>query len=173
VRVTAYAGARGYEPFAKWARAAIDAGDPVLAGVKILPTEHPSWGLDHFVLVVGYGDLGMRVNTTWGHREWVGDTTTPGLSLANAFYGLRLRGQSALPPGARAARLELLEEGVDRVNVRVICTGLGAGAHVRFERRGRPDASPEWSEDATATGEEASRTVTIPAGRVARFRCTS
>ena len=43
----------GAEPYVRFVRRAIDEGDPVIAGVKILPTEHPSWGLDHFVLVVG------------------------------------------------------------------------------------------------------------------------
>src|SRR5262249_22538510 len=50
VRFTPYARGKGYEGFARWAREAIDAGEPVLAGVKLLPTQHPSWGLDHFVL---------------------------------------------------------------------------------------------------------------------------
>src|SRR5687767_11164644 len=65
VRTIVYpARGKGYEPFAKWIRASIEDGDPVLAGVKILPTEHPEWGLDHFVLVVGHGTKGLLVNTT-------------------------------------------------------------------------------------------------------------
>ena len=75
-----------------WVKSALDEGVPVLAGVKILPTEHPDWGLDHFVLVVGHGDDGLLVNTTWGTRQWVSDRTAPtkekALSFKNAFYGI-------------------------------------------------------------------------------------
>ncbi len=53
----------------------------MLAGVKVLPTQHPEWGLDHFVLVVGHGDQGLLVNTTWGDRRWVRDTDTPGADM--------------------------------------------------------------------------------------------
>src|SRR5579863_7278815 len=51
VRFAFYSGPRGFAPFAAWAREALEEGDPVVAGVKILPTAHPEWGLDHFVLV--------------------------------------------------------------------------------------------------------------------------
>lgn len=88
---SAYRGSRGYEPFSRWVRESLDAGKPVLAGVKLLPTEHPEWGLDHFVLVVGYGPKGLLVNTTWGYRASIADGNR-GISLKGAFYGLRLEG---------------------------------------------------------------------------------
>jgi len=84
--------------------------------VKILPTKHPEWGLDHFVLVVGYGERGLLVNTTWGHREWVSDTTTPGLSFKNAFYAIRLDGVREA-----GARLTVLSESDGKVKLRVTC----------------------------------------------------
>src|SRR5262249_50666376 len=59
VRYSFYAPKKaGYDAFASWARDAIDEGDPIIGGVKILPTEHPDWGLDHFVTIVGYGTKG-------------------------------------------------------------------------------------------------------------------
>ncbi|MDB4997221.1 MAG: hypothetical protein JWM74_4653 [Myxococcaceae bacterium] len=122
VRYQMYAQGKGFEPFARWVRAALEQGDPVLVGVKILPTDHPDWGLDHFVLAVGHGTKGLLVNTTWGSRRWVGDTTTPGLSLRDAFYGIRILG-FALPPNERAARLTVLEESAATVKLRVICAG--------------------------------------------------
>jgi hypothetical protein len=130
VEYSVYAPRRaGFDGFARWVRDALDAGDPVLAGVKILPTEHPDWGLDHFVLVVGYGARGLLVNTTWGRREWVADTTTPGLSFKNAFYGIRLRrlrGDS----DARPARVTVLDEGGPTVRLRVQCAEVGREAVV-------------------------------------------
>lgn len=119
-RFVTYRGARGFDAYAAWVRAALDAGDPVLAGLKILPTQHPEWGLDHFVLVIGHGRRGLLVNTTWGKREWVGDTSTPGLSFKNAFYGIRITGVT-LPAGARAARVAVLEESSASVKLRVTC----------------------------------------------------
>ena len=38
--------------------------------MKIYPTAHPEWGLDHFVLAVGLDARGLTVNTTWG--SWLG-----------------------------------------------------------------------------------------------------
>lgn len=179
VRYTFYPGGRGFDAFATWIRAALEAGDPVLAGVKILPTKHPEWGLDHFVLVVGYGRDGaaeaardrLLVNTTWGHREWVSDTTTPGLSFLKAGYAIRLSGV-ALAPNARSARLAVLEENDTTVKVRIMCTGLEKGAPYTMERRGsRTDAKPLWAEDAVATGDRLEREVTVEADRASRFQC--
>jgi len=171
VRYTFYPGGRGFDAFAAWIRAALDAGDPVLAGVKILPTKHPEWGLDHFVLVVGYGNDRLLVNTTWGHREWVSDTTTPGLSFAKAGYAIRLTGL-ALAPNARSARLVVLEENDTTVKVRVMCTGLEKGAPYTMERRSnRADAKPLWTEEATAAGDRIERDVTVEADRASRFQC--
>ena len=96
VTFTPYRGARGYEPYRAWVVKALEAGHPVLAGVKLVPSEHPSWGLDHFVLVVGHGPRGLLVNTTWGYRLWVADDGASGMSFKGAFYGLRLDG---LRPG--------------------------------------------------------------------------
>lgn len=120
VRFERYAGPAGYGAFARWAKRAIDEGDPVLAGVKILPTEHPEWGLDHFVLVVGYSDAGLLVDTTWGDRRVVPEGATRGLSLDRASYGLRLRGRASAP-GTQPARLTVLEESATAVKLRVTC----------------------------------------------------
>lgn len=170
VRYTVYPGGKGFDAYAQWVRAALDAGDPVLAGVKILPTEHPEWGLDHFVLVVGHGPKGLLVNTTWGHRRWVADTTTPGLSFKNAFYGIRLLGLSG---SARVARLAVLEEGPSAVKLRVTCAGVEEGASYRLERRSaRGEANAAWSEVfAGATPFE--KVLTVDADRASRFRCVA
>lgn len=122
VATSTYAGARGFDPFAAWVKAAIDEGDPVLAGVKILPTKHPEWGLDHFVLVVGYGPRGLLVNTTWGHRVWIAKGAATGLSLDTASYGIRLR-RVATPKDKRPARIAMLEETAETVKLRVTCAG--------------------------------------------------
>lgn len=167
VKTTTYRGGRGYDAFAKWVRAAVDAGDPVLAGVKLVPSEHPEWGLDHFVLAVGYGPEGVLVNTTWGRREWIGRVdkkmeaaakaqNTQRISLENAGYGIRLDGPT-LPAGMTRARLTLLEEGPETMKLRVSC-----GPRSRAERI---DTTAEIVSKA-GEGE-----TTVAADRVARFGC--
>lgn len=110
VKFTKYGSKTTYEQFV---RDAIDAGEPVLAGVKILPTEHPTWGLDHFVLVVGYGPSGFLTNTTWGKQQWVPPTATKGISFKGAFYGLRIHGTGP--------RLRVLSEMDKQVKLSVEC----------------------------------------------------
>jgi hypothetical protein len=161
VRFTMYAGGRAYAPFSTWTKSAIDSGDPVLAGVKILPTAHPDWGLDHFVLAVGYGERGLLVNTTWGQRAWVADEKTNGLSFHNAMYGIRLLGRN-LPKGASPARLTFVsEEGTDSGQARTIlhvsCTGTAPTKPVRDLARG--------------TEPLATQETTVPSDDIARFHC--
>ena len=88
--------------------------------MKILPTKHPEWGLDHFVTVIGYGEKGLLVNTTWGSRQWVDDKATTGLSFTNAFYAIRFDGLK-LTAGRTAARLTVLEETTEKVKLRISC----------------------------------------------------
>ncbi|MBN1610184.1 MAG: hypothetical protein JW940_26390 [Polyangiaceae bacterium] len=162
---------RSYDAFAAWMRAALEAGEPVFAGVKILPTQHPEWGLDHFVLVVGHGPKGFLVNTTWGHRAWVSDTTTPGLSFRNVSYGIRLQGL-AHPSDRQPARLSVIDEGPATVKLRIACEGLTAGASYRIERRrSASDKEPLWSETATASGSRVEKELTVEADQPARFCC--
>lgn len=123
VQYTWFAGrGRGYAAFAAFAREAVDAGDPVLAGVKLLPTQHPEWGLDHFVLVVGHGRRGLLVNTTWGRREWIAKGVTRGISLDTAGWAARITGV-ALPRGMAAARLTAVGRREGSLTLRAQCEG--------------------------------------------------
>ncbi len=164
VRYARYVAARpGYAAFDAWVRAAIDAGDPVLAGVKILPTAHPEWGLDHFVLVVGYGARGLLVNTTWGHRAWVTASATRGLSFVRAGYAIRVMGATQAH-GATPARLLVIAETGDDVRLRVACPDPRASVLRR----------PLSSQVATPVAREAdARSVEVraPAAEEARYEC--
>jgi hypothetical protein len=51
------------QDFTLWIKSMLNSRYPVLCGVKIYPDEHPHWFLDHFVLIVGYNDIGFLVNT--------------------------------------------------------------------------------------------------------------
>jgi hypothetical protein len=75
--------------FFAWIRSQLSRGRPLLAGVKIYPTEHPRWGLDHMVLIVGYDRRGLFINTTWGtrvHRTWAQlSSRARGFAFANRY----------------------------------------------------------------------------------------
>ncbi len=172
VRFTFYSPRKtGFDAFAAWVKNALEAGDPVLAGVKILPTQHPEWGLDHFVLIVGHGSRGLLVNTTWGNRAWVDDKHTEGLSFKNVAYGIRLRG-FAIPSRASPARLSVIDEGSASVKLRVSCEGLTAGASYRVERtRSASDLRPLWSETAIASAGRIDRELVVEAERSSLSYC--
>ncbi len=94
--------------FIGWVRKQIAAGRPVLTGVKIYPTSHEEWGLDHFVLAVGAKGDALVFNTTWGFRYTLGESqlrsTREGFSFANkyrSYYGISIEGprRSTTPPG--------------------------------------------------------------------------
>ena len=51
------------ELFLEWIREGLRRGHPVLVGTKIYPDEHPRWYVDHFVLVVGFDERGLVMNT--------------------------------------------------------------------------------------------------------------
>ncbi len=49
--------------FLTWITTQLEAGYPVLLGVKIYPDENPDWEVDHFVLVVGCDKDSLIINT--------------------------------------------------------------------------------------------------------------
>jgi hypothetical protein len=51
------------ELFLEWIREGLRRGHPVLVGAKIYPDEHPRWYVDHFVLVAGFDERGLIMNT--------------------------------------------------------------------------------------------------------------
>jgi hypothetical protein len=161
---------RGFAALHAWMGEAIDHGEPVFAGVKLLPSEHPEWGLDHFVLVVGHGPRGLLVNTTWDSQRWVGEDAREGPSFANAFFALRLRGPGG-PSGAPRARLTVTKESADEVSLHVECTGLVPGGRYRVERRASAKTEPTWSESFAAPSGWAEWEQTVNAREPAQYRC--
>jgi hypothetical protein len=128
-------GQRRLSVFLGWIRTQIKAGVPVFAGVKIHPTKHPEWGLDHFVLVVGFDKKSFTFNTTWGRRmrrtvEQVG-STKKGYAFANrynAYYALRITGPAKRAKGEVPVRLFAAKETKKALDVIVKCERLTPGA---------------------------------------------
>ncbi len=78
---------RNRQEFIEWIKAMLDKGYPVLSGVKIYPDQNRRWFLDHFVLVVGYSQKGLLVNTNIKGQQLVSydrlNSYARGFSLKN------------------------------------------------------------------------------------------
>jgi hypothetical protein len=133
--------------FLRWTRRWIAAGHPVLVGVKIYPTEHDDWSLDHFSLVVGTADKALLFNTAWGYRVTCPErqltSLQKGFSFANEqhrYYGICIQGME-IHPGPPKVGLYVLCEANDVMNVAVKCENLERGQqYTLFKSSGGFDA---------------------------------
>lgn len=119
--------------FLAWIRRQVADGCPVLVGVKIYPTEHDAWSLDHFSLVVGATADALVINTTWGYSVTCSDAQLTslydGFSFKNKFdqyYGKCIRGMKDAA-GSPTVRLHVLSESNDAMNVVAKCENLDIG----------------------------------------------
>jgi hypothetical protein len=150
----------------------------VILGMKIHPTEHPRWGLDHFVLAVGIKGDGIVVNTTWGHDEartlaQLG-STEPGLSLKNAygtFWALAIRGLKAQKSTSRA-RVSSSRASGDQIDVVVVCDDVKPGTVVKLEQRpSLRDGTPDSTTVFDGSGNTFATEKTVDRGSTTAFRC--
>jgi hypothetical protein len=127
--------------FLDWVRERVARGVPVLIGVKIYPTEHEDWFLDHFVLVVGVTGKSLIVNTTYGNRRTLTEdqlrSTNKWYALANPFnryYGIAITGTDEAADGNCPVRLFVNHESDRELAVTFKCEGLRPGAVYRVYR---------------------------------------
>lgn len=169
VRSETWSGRGGRAAFTRWVRDHLRRGHPVIAGVKLYPTEHPRWGLDHIVLIVGVDDDGgMRINTTWGYQtrrsaKALGSKRR-GMSLANRYgrqFAHAITGLSR--PSGPEVKLEVGRPKRGRLAATAIITRLERGASYTLRRNGRV------LERFTATGAVARRRLSIPAAATTRL----
>ncbi len=125
--------------FINWVKQRISGGRPVLVGVKINPSQHPEWALDHFVLAVGHDARSLTLNTTWNKQlkrsTWALKSTERGLGFANryqSYFGLAIVGLAHKTAGR--TRLTITAQGAHRVAVTVHLTGLTPGARYVIHR---------------------------------------
>ena len=170
----------GLPAFLEWIRGQIKKGVPVFVGVKIYPTQHEDWGLDHFVNVAGFS-TGKKecftFNTTWGLRETRTAeqlaSTEKGYAFKNKhgrYYGISITGPAA-GKGAVGVRLFVLRETKDAMDVIVKCEGLTSQAEYVIHKsssygdQGTPFAAFK------ATGAAAGFYDTIDKKKAALYRC--
>jgi hypothetical protein len=139
---TAWKG-NGLQAFSKWVQGQLADGHPVLLGVKIYPTAHPEWGLDHFVLAVGCTKDALTLNTTWRRQETRSFTLLSsqdkGLSFVNrygTFYGYAITGIKAMsaPDGFKPTRIRISRSGDKEVELRITAEHLERGKRYRLLR---------------------------------------
>jgi len=171
VRFTFYSARRGgFDAFARWVKEALAAGDPVLAGVKILPTKHPEWGLESLRTGRGHGPKGLLVNTTWGIRHGSA-TRRPRGSPSGTWHTVSACADSLVartrrPLGLRSWRRE--PGALD-------CASL-ARPHERSLLSRAADAlasdrQPLWSATAIALGAGSEHELSVEADGTSRFYC--
>ena len=130
------------DAFLAWLRKQLDAGVPVLCGVKINPSKHPEWGLDHFVLAVGHARHSITFNTTWGHRltrtdKQLRSTREKGFAFENryrSYYGIAIAGPAGRAKDSVPVRLFVQQETKDRMDVILKCEGLRPGTEYAIYR---------------------------------------
>ena len=115
----------GLQPFVKWVRGEVAAGHPVLLGVKIYPTGHPEWNVDHFVLATGCTESSLTLNTTWGKQESRSiallSSKEKGMSLINSihtFFGYSITGlkMKSAHAGLKPVRVQIRRMGDKHVD---------------------------------------------------------
>ena len=131
----------GLAAFLKWVRSQLAEGHPVLLGIKIYPTTHPEWALDHFVLGVGCSDEALTFNTTWGRPETKTfarlSTRDTGLSFANrhgTYFGYSITGMKSesTQRGLKPARVTIGRDGDKQVKLRISIEKLEKGKRYRL-----------------------------------------
>jgi hypothetical protein len=165
--------------FLQWLREQIGAGHPVLVGMKIHPTKHENWILDHFTLAVGYDPRSFTINTTWSEQRKLSleqvRSVRKGLSFENRhkrYYGISVPGPVDRRPEEGVVRFFVTKEKKKEIHgivkcenlvpekeyvlVRSLAPGGEGGVFVRFQARRSVHAFHD----------------TIPAHRPRLYRCT-
>ena len=168
-----------YDDFVAWLESHLRQGHPLITGVKLHPTQHPRWGLDHIVLVVGSerdagGHLGLDINTTWRsrvRRTRAELTSRQGMSLHNRHGTFHAFAVTGLRRSGQPVRVTIRRESAETIEATVSIEELRIGQKYRLERHElgarRPVSTSEFIADATTHAVE----VAIDPAGSAIWRC--
>jgi hypothetical protein len=164
--------------FLDWVRGRIRTGIPVFTGMKIHPTKHANWILDHFTLTVGCRGSALTVNTTWDKQvELTSDqlqSTAKGLSFANRhkrYFAIAILGPEKKREGEATVRIFVLDESKEKIALLLKAESLVPGViyevtrSFSLDREGFPFLSIGAKRESQAFHD------TIPTGHPAVYRC--
>ena len=166
---TTFSGHIEIPAFLSWIASEVRQGHPVIIGVKIYPSAHPDWNVDHLVLVVGVTPDALIINTnapeqiTYGLAQLSTQSKYSLVSPGGKLHGFAISGFSGLPITARVT-----EQGAS-VSLEVRVRGLAPGVTyqlVRDDLQGGKTASTF-----TATSYEEVLHEQTPADKAAVFFC--
>ena len=141
------------DDFLAWIEKQLDQDRPVIAGVKIHPTEHPEWNLDHMVLIVGHErGQALYINTTWGYRKRFTHTalftSQKGIAFHNGrgrYFAYAVVGPRALQADMKPGRIVVDDEDDKEMRAQVVLGDLQVGRTYQLMRyrstRKRPIAT--------------------------------
>ncbi len=162
--------------FLTWIREQLHRERPVFAGMKIYPTAHPRWALDHMVLIVGYRGNRFDINTTWGRKERRSvrelSSMHKGLAFENrmrSYNAYSIVGLAARRPNARPVRLRVIRQSVNRLDVEATASELQAGRRYRLDRYAGPRGAFMRSRPFTARASSHSLRLQLAASSAAYF----
>lgn len=165
--------------FIGWCRTHVQKGHPVIAGVKLNPTRHRDWSLDHFVLLKGTGPTSLTYNTTWkydesGTHEELGSTRSA-IAFKNPFDdydGIAVTGLESRQPGDAVVRVFLRIPWKGQVDLKVKCEGLTPGSRYRLLLASAPGGTEfQTVASFTAHRDAVAFKLVLDASRVVLFRC--
>ncbi|MFT3713425.1 MAG: hypothetical protein QM817_37690 [Archangium sp.] len=105
----------------EWTVKSLRKGTPVIIGVKLVPSKHPDWEVDHLVLAVGFSPEGLLVNSNLEGQQrlaWNALLTKEGskqYSLVNdkgTTWGFAVTGIPGAKPNTRADVIYEMPEAV-------------------------------------------------------------
>lgn len=129
-------GPRKAAPALKWIVEQLRLQRPVVLGVKIVPTEHPEWAVDHLVLAVGFSPEGLRIDTNAEEGQitvaWAGLQRAEGdqeYSLVNQTGEVFAFAIEGFPkPSPLPVRVKIISQDASVATLEVSVSGLRAGA---------------------------------------------
>jgi len=130
-------GTHGVDDFMRWIKESVKKGNPVVVGLKRYPDRHKRWFCDHFVLVVGYDQVGFLLNTNvrsdggQTRRSYENITSdNGGLSFKNKYdryFGMAITGSKATEPWSVPVVVSVSEEDEREAQLQIHVAGLREG----------------------------------------------
>ena len=157
----------------------LDRGVPVLVGMKIYPSAHPDWPLDHVCVARGYSSGSMAINDTWAfapdHASWerLGGTRK-GISFVNAQRRFVAFAVEPAPGEGQPVRLTPDDTAAfyraDKVPLTAHLAGLETAKTYEIVRFSLPNGKATVVATIHPTATKTETSVAAPRGEISLFR---